>query len=59
LETELEDKRSFLTLEEFEADLRRHGIPMPFWLPASYKGELKQLAEQLERDLALEVKLLP
>lgn len=59
LESESQDEKTFSTLEECEAHFRQKEIPMPFWLPAWYKGKEKQLAEQLERDLSLEVKLLP
>jgi hypothetical protein len=58
LEAELKVEKSYSTLEECEAAFRESGNPMPFWLPALYKGELKALAEQLEKELSLEVKLL-
>jgi hypothetical protein len=47
------------SLQEAEEYLRRKGIPVPFWLASYYNGELKALAAQLEKELSLEVKLLP
>ncbi len=59
LETEFKDETAFWTLEECEAEFRRFGIRTPFWWPALLNGELEALAEQLEKELSLEVKLLP
>jgi len=58
LETEIEGERP-ATLEDFEAYFREQRLPMPFWLPAYFNGGLEELAEQLEKELSLEVKLLP
>ncbi len=56
LETELGDE---MTLEDCKAYFAKIGLPLPFWLPAQLNGELQELAEQLEKELSLEVKLLP
>jgi hypothetical protein len=32
---------------------------VPFWLAARYNGEIEALAAQLEKELSLEIKLLP
>jgi hypothetical protein len=60
---EIEEKRDLVfearSLQEAEAHLRSIGLPVPFWLAAYYNGELEALAAQLEKELSLEVKLLP
>ncbi len=57
-EAEPEDMSSW-TIEDYEADFRRRGIPMPFWWPAYINGELEALAEQLQKQLSLEIKPWP
>jgi hypothetical protein len=56
----MEDTSSW-TLEDYEADFRRREIPMPFWWPAYIHGdgELEALAEQLQKQLSLEIKPWP
>jgi hypothetical protein len=60
---EIEENRDPLfearTLDEAEAYLRRIGLPVPFWLAPYYNGEIEALAARLEKELSLEVKLLP
>lgn len=56
LETEIMGERPW-TLADFEAHFRNQHIPMPFWMPAFFNDELEQLCEELEKELALEVKL--
>jgi hypothetical protein len=58
LETEIEGERPW-TLEDYEAHFSRRRLPLPFWMPAYFNGGLEALAEQLEKELSLEVKLLP
>jgi hypothetical protein len=40
---EIEENRDHLTLEEAEAEFRRRGLPVPFWLAAGYNGEIEAL----------------
>jgi hypothetical protein len=56
---EIEENRDPLTLGEAEVEFRRWGLPVPFWLAAYYNGEIEALAAQLEKELSLEIKLLP
>ena len=60
---EIQEKRDPVfeasTLEEAEANLRKFGLLVPFWLAAYYNGGLEELAAQLEKELSLEVKVLP
>jgi hypothetical protein len=55
LKTELRGERP-MTLEDCKAYYSKKGLPL---LPAYFSGELEALAEQLEKELSLEVKLLP
>ncbi len=50
---------SMVTLEDHKAEFAKRGTEMPFWFPAYLNGELEQLAEELEKKLSLEIKLLP
>ncbi len=59
LKIKVEPDKSTWTLEDYRADYERRGLEMPFWFPAYFNGTLEELAEQLEKDLSLEVKLLP
>jgi hypothetical protein len=58
LETELRGERP-MTLEDVKAIYDKAGLPLPFWWPAYFNGELEALAERLEKELSLEIKLLP
>jgi hypothetical protein len=58
LESEIEGERPW-TLQDFESYFRQQRLPLPFWLPAYFNGGLEELAERLEKELSLEVKLLP
>ncbi len=50
---------NMLTLEDHKAEFEKLGKEMPFWFPAYLNGTLGKLAEQFEKKLSLEVKLLP
>ncbi len=56
---EIEENSEAGTFEEAEAHLRSRGIPVPFWLAAYYNGQIEELAAQLEKELSLEIELLP
>jgi hypothetical protein len=58
LETAIEGERPS-TLADFEAYFSQRRLPLPFWMPAYFNGGLEELAEKLEKELSLEVKLLP
>ncbi len=55
----IEEDRSTWTLDDYTAHFESRGIPMPFWFPAYLNGDLEQLAAHYEKELSLEVKLLP
>jgi hypothetical protein len=59
LKVKLEPDRNTWTLQDYRVDYERRGMEMPFWFPADFNGTLEELAEQLEKELSLEVKLLP
>jgi hypothetical protein len=59
LKVKLEPDKNTWTLEDYRVDYERRGMEMPFWFPADFNGTLEELAEQLEKELSLEVKLLP
>ncbi len=52
-------EESMVTLEDHKAEFAKRGREMPFWFPAYLNGELEQLAEEVEKKLSLEIKLLP
>ena len=58
LKTEIEGERPW-TLADFEAYYSQRRLPLPFWVLPYFNGGLEELAEQLKKELSLEVKLLP
>src|SRR5262245_43524993 len=50
---------SMLTLEDHKAEFEKRGSEMPFWFSAYLNGDLERLAAHYEKELSLEIKLLP
>ncbi len=58
LQTEIDEEKRW-TLEDFEAFYSQLRKPLPFWVRPYFNGGLEEVAEQLEKEFSLEVKLLP
>ncbi len=56
---ETDEDTSSWTIEDHEASFRQHGIAMPFWWPAYLNDELEALAEEVQKELSLEIKPWP